>query len=219
MGLQGFERRLERLVEGAFARFFRSGLRPVEIGRRLTREMDLQRSVGVSGRTVVPNAFAIGLSHDDLSQFDQVADALVRELADAAREHARDEGYGFMGPVSVELWTDPERRAGEFGVQALFREGRGGAGAGSLVLPNNERVVLGLHPVTIGRMPGCDITLDDANVSRRHAEIRPRGDGFEVVDLGSTNGSRVNGIPITQRDLHDGDELTFGSTRMLFQAS
>lgn len=207
------------MVEGAFARVFKSGLRPVEVGRRLVREMDLNRSVGVSGRTVVPNHFEIGLSTDDLAQFEEVADSLARELADAAREHARDEGYGFMGPVVVELYADGELRAGEFGVVARFREGPGGAGAGSLILPNNERLVLGDASIVIGRMPDCDLTIRDANVSRRHAEIRPQGDGFVLVDLGSTNGSRVNGIRVTQRDLRDGDELTFGSTRILFQAS
>ena len=219
MGLQGFERRLERLVEGAFARFFRSGLRPVEIGRRLVREMDLNRSVGVSGRTVVPNHFRVALSAEDVAQFAEVADSLRRELADAAREHARDERYGFMGPVDVELIADPAMRTGEFSVDARFREGTGGAGAGSIVLPNNERVVLGDRPLTIGRTPECDVTVNDANVSRRHAEIRPWGDGFVLVDLGSTNGSRVNGVAVSQRELNDGDELQFGNTRLLFQAS
>lgn len=219
MGLQGFERRLERMVEGAFARFFKSGLRPVEIGRRLVREMDLNRSVGVSGRTVVPNHFVIGLSQDDLGQFAEIADSLQRELADAAREHARDEGYGFMGPVTVELVAAPSLRTGEFSVEARFREGTGGSGAGSVVLPNNERVVLGDEPLVIGRLPDCDIMINDANVSRRHAEIRPQGDGFVLYDLGSTNGSRVNGVAVSERALRDGDELQFGSTRLVFQAS
>ena len=68
-------------------------------------------------------------------------------------------------------------------------------------------------------MPECDLILTDTNVSRRHAEIRPTPDGFAVVDLGSTNGCRVNGVQVTQRDLRDGDELTFGNTRIIFQAS
>src|SRR5690606_28509760 len=106
MGLQAFERRLERMVEGVFARAFRSGLRPVELGRRLVRVMDSQRSVGVSGRPVVPNAFTIYLSPDDHEQFADISDTLVRELCDAAREHARDEGYTFMGPITVDLEVD-----------------------------------------------------------------------------------------------------------------
>src|SRR4051812_31062080 len=70
MGIRGFERRLERMVEGAFARAFKSGLRPVELGRRLVREMDDNRSIGVRGGTVVPNHFTVALSHEDLEQFE-----------------------------------------------------------------------------------------------------------------------------------------------------
>ena len=123
MGIRGFERRLERLVEGAFARAFKSGLRPVELGRRLVREMDDNRSVGVRGGTVVPNAFTVALSASDLEQFEGVQDSLARELGDAAREHARDEGYSFMGPVEVELVVDERLHTGAF--QITGRHGRG----------------------------------------------------------------------------------------------
>ena len=114
MGIRGFERRLERMVEGAFARAFKSGLRPVELGRRLVREMDDNRSVGVRGGTVVPNAFVVAVSAEDLAQFEEVQDTLTRELGDAAREHARDEGYTFMGPVEVELVVDERLHEGAF---------------------------------------------------------------------------------------------------------
>jgi hypothetical protein len=159
------------------------------------------------------------VSGEDHTRFAEIGDALTRELCDAAREHARDEGYAFMGPVMVELVTEPKLRAGEFRIDARFREGEGGVGAGSLLLPSGERYVLGDHTVVLGRLPECDITLVDTNVSRRHAEIRPRGDRFVLVDLGSTNGSKVNGVRVAERELLDGDELTFGNTRFVFQAS
>ena len=219
VGLKGFERRLEHAVEGVFSRVFKSGVRPIEIGRKLTREMDDHRTVDVRGRTVAPNQFTIAISDDDHDQFADIADSLARELSDAAREHARDEGYSFLGPVEVELVVDDQQRTGTFSIESRFREGAGGAGAGSLVLPNGERFVLREQITTVGRLPECDITLVDPNVSRNHAEIRPRGDGFVLVDLGSTNGSTVNGVPITERDLRDGDELGFGSIRLTFQAS
>lgn len=219
MGLQGFERKLENLVEGAFARVFKSGLSPIEIGRRLTREMDDQRSVDVRGRTVAPNAFVVRIDVADRERFADIESHLCRELADAAREHARDEGYSFLGPVEVELETDSGLHTGSFRVDARLREGPSGVGAGSLLLPTNDRYVLDEHTVVVGRSPECDISIVDSNVSRRHAEIQPRGDGFVVVDLGSTNGTRVNGVRVSERELQDGDELTFGNTRMLFQAS
>ena len=219
MGLSGFERRLERMVEGVFARAFRSGLRPVEIGRRLVREIDDNRSVDVRGRTVVPNQFSVQISTDDNERFEGFHDTLIRELCDAAREHARDEGYTFLGPVEVELVVDDRMHTGAFQIEGRMREGTGGMGAGSLVLPTGERVVLGERIVSVGRMPESNIVLADPNVSRNHAEIRPKGNGFVVVDLGSTNGTRVNGVRVTEQELTDGDELTFGNTRMRFEAS
>lgn len=219
MGIRGFERRLERLVEGAFARAFKSGLRPVELGRRLVREMDDNRSVSVRGGTLVPNHFLVGLSASDLEQFEGVQDSLSRELADAAREHARDEGYAFMGPVEVELREDPRLRTGAFAITGKMVEGKGGSGAGSIVLPGGERFALTDSIVSIGRSPESNLVLADPNVSRNHAEIRPMGDRYTVVDLGSTNGSRVNGVRVDSQVLQDGDELTFGNTRMRFEAS
>jgi hypothetical protein len=97
VGLKGFERRLEHAVEGVFSRVFKSGVRPIEIGRRLTREMDDQRTVDVRGRTVAPNSFTVAISPDDHDAFVDIADTLARELCDAAREHARDESYSFRG--------------------------------------------------------------------------------------------------------------------------
>ena len=219
MSLRGFERRLENAVEGTFARVFKSGVRPVEIGRRMTREMDGNRSVDVKGRTIVPNAYLVRLSPDDHKRFEEIADSLIRELEDAAREHARAESYSFMGPVHVELHRHESVRTGDFRVEARMRQGRGGAGAGSLVFANNDRYVLGDKVVTVGRLPDCDITVNDSNVSRRHAEIHPHGDGFVLVDLGSTNGCRVNGVRVTQRYLADGDQLMFGNTSVVFEAS
>jgi len=219
VGLKGFERRLEHAVEGVFSRVFKSGVRPIEIGRKLTREMDDHRTVDVRGRTVAPNSFTIAISPDDHDAFVDIADSLARELCDAAREHARDEAYTFLGPVEVELVVDDNQRTGTFSIESRFREGQGGAGAGSLVLPTGERFVLHEQMISIGRLPECEITLVDPNVSRRHAEIHPRGTGFVLVDLGSTNGSTVNGVPVHERELRDGDELGFGNIRLTFQAS
>ncbi len=219
MALQGFEKRLERMVEGTFARIFRSGLRPVELGRRLVREMDDGRSVDVRGRTVVPNAFAVEVSQADFDRFAEVRDALERELADAAREHARDEGYAFMGPVNVTLEVGERQRTGAFQITGRMKEGKGGAGAGSLVLPTGERLPLGESTITIGRAPTSTLQLADPNASRNHAEIRPSGNGWVLVDLGSTNGSRVNGMRVASQELAEGDELAFGNTIVRFEAS
>jgi len=219
MGLQSLERRLERMVEGVF-RGSRSAIRPIELGRRVVRAMDDQRSVDVKGRRVVPNDFTVYLSERDLHSFDEINDVLTSELVEAAREYAREEGYHFMGPVRVELAVDPNLRGGRFEVLAQLKQARGGAGAGSLVMPSGQRISLGDRPVTIGRSSECTISLSDQNVSRRHAEVRPGSRGYAVADLGSTNGTMVNGTRIrAEQPLADGDILSFGATYIRFEAS
>lgn len=219
VGMRRFERRLERMVEGGFARLFRGGLKPVELGRRLVREMDAGRSVGVNGEAVAPNSFDMMLSADDHADFADMLSSLRRELAEAAREHARDEGYTFLGPVDVEIGVDPKLRRGNFHTRAAIREGEGGVAPGSLLLPDGQRVVLGEAIVTVGRLSECTLVIDDGNVSRTHAEIRPHGTGFRLVDLASTNGTSVNGSRIAERQLVDGDRIEIGPVVIRFEAS
>ena len=207
------------MVEGVF-RGSRSAIRPIELGRRVVREMDDQRSVDVKGRRVVPNDFVIHLSPRDLAGFDDIHDVLQSELVEAAREYAREEGYHFMGPVHVTLSPDDGLRPGRFNVVASLRQAAGGVGAGSLVLPSGQRIPLGDRPVTVGRLSDCTVPLNDQNVSRRHAEIRPGRGTYVVADLGSTNGTMVNGTRINgEQRLADGDILSFGSTYVRFEAS
>ncbi|HEY4397941.1 MAG TPA: DUF3662 and FHA domain-containing protein [Acidimicrobiia bacterium] len=218
MGLQRFERRLERLVEGTFAKAFRAGIEPVEIGRKIARALDAGRRIGVQGGWVVPNDIVVSLSSDDMKRFSTYSDVLSRELADAARAYARDEGYHFLGPVTVALVEDDELRTGQLDVEAEIVEGPADH-LGALVLPDGRRVPLGDQPAVIGRLPDCAVTLADAQVSRRHAEVRPLGEGFAVADLGSMNGTTVNGVAVRERALEDGDEIGVGSTTIRFEAS
>lgn len=213
MGLQQFEQRLERLVEGAFSKAFRSDVQPVEIGRRLTREMDLLRRVGVSG-LLAPNVFVVELSVEDAGRFERISEVLARELADAAREHAATESYAFVGPVEVELRRSARLRAGRYRVFADFVEGPAPYVSGALMLEDGTRVEVGDEPVVIGRLPECTVSISDPNVSRRHAEVRrvEGGPGAVVRDLQSTNGTRVNGVPVHEHVLQGGDEITVGTT-------
>ena len=216
MGLQQFERRLERLVEGTFARAFRSGLQPVEVGRRLTREMDLRRTLAPRG-TLTPNRFAVVLSPEDADRFAPIEDELVAELIAVARDHADRERYVFIGPVTVELDVDEHLAEGTFDLHGeLTRSGGGSA----IVLGDGRRVPVGDAPVTIGRLPECDIVLADGNVSRRHAEIRRQGGAWVLADLGSTNGTRLNGFPLTApSELRPGDSIAVGNSVLHFETA
>jgi hypothetical protein len=203
MGVQGFERRLERLVEGAFGKAFRSGLQPVEIARKLLRNMDNGRTLGVRG-TVAPNHFVVCLCEEDALRFDDYADVLERELADEAREHAREDGYHFIGPVTVQLVEDPRLKRGDLEVEASIKEGPGGR-VGALVLPDGRRIALGEEPFVIGRLSDCD--------------LGPEPDAYRLVDLKSLNGTTVNATPVKNHVLADGDLIGIGAVAIRFEAS
>ncbi len=219
MGLRSVERALEQGVEGAFNRLFRSGVRPVEIGKRVVRSLEDGRSIGVDGRPIVPNQIAVQLAAADHAQLQQISESLRSELAEAVRGHAREESYGFAGPVEITLVEHPKLKKGSFRVDAQIAEAPGGAPVGSLVLPTDERMVLGEYVVTIGRLEECTITLGDPNASRQHAEIRPHGHSYVLRDLGSTNGTLVNDSPIGEHVLGDGDRIQIGNTVLVFNAS
>jgi hypothetical protein len=219
MGLQQFERRLERLVEGVFAKAFRSGLQPVEVGRRLSREMDLRRQVAPRG-TLAPNQFVVSLSPEDRARFDPIEDELVAELISVAKDHARAEDYNFVGPVSVDIETDDDLSPGMMLISGEMTRAADGVAA-TLTLPDGRRVGLGAKSLVIGRLPECDLVLADPNISRRHSEVRPAGNGqYAVADLGSTNGTKLNGVVIQgPQILRDRDQITIGGTSLRFEQS
>ncbi len=210
MGLRGFEDRLERLVEGSLTMPFRGPMQPIEISHRMLREMDLGRRVGVRG-LIAPNHFAVSVSRADLDRFEGFTDALVHELAESARQHAANEGYSFAGPVEVELFESKRLKAGRVDIVASFFEGDVRP---SLVLPDGRALSISAAPLVIGRLPECAVVLDDTNISRRHAQVAMDDGAVVVSDLGSTNGTFVNGRRVTRATVRPGDEITVGTSRL-----
>jgi hypothetical protein len=215
MGLEQFERRLERMVEGAFAKAFRGQLQPVELGRRITREMDLHRNVAARS-VIAPNHFDIYLATPDYERFEGFGDELNRELVEAVREHASSERYVLLGPIGIVIHEDPDLNTSTFAIESEVSEGVL-APTDSLVLPDGRRIGIGDDVITIGRLPECAVALDDPNVSRRHAQLRRENGSVVLVDLGSTNGTKVNGIQVRERRLTPGDTVTVGTTTMRFE--
>jgi hypothetical protein len=253
--LQRFERRLGGLVEGAFAKVFKGDVQPVEVAGALQRETDDRKTVVGQGKVLVPNDFVVELGRHDFDRLNPWAGPLGDELAAMVREHAAEQRYSFVGPVTVALELMPDIDTGAFrirsGVSAgdqvdggrIVRAGSpasdvGAAGPPPNALPGNPRLVLTAggkakagspesrgeeqalfltHSVTvIGRAVEADLRLNDPGVSRRHAEIRQESGAFWVVDLGSTNGLRVNDAPVTRHELRTGDRLEVGSTTLVF---
>ena len=222
--LRDFERRLGGLVEGFFATTFRSGLQPVELAKRLMREMEANKTVGVR-EIWAPNRFVISLSEVDAERFQQAEQALVAELKQVVRDAAAERGWGLVGPPEIELETDPDLGKGRFGCEASFVEGEEElaprpATSGTLIaLADGRSFDLSEPVMTIGRLPGCDVVVDDPGASRQHARIRRTDEGFVLTDLGSTNGTLVNDEPVQEHVLVDDDRITIGETTFQFRSS
>jgi hypothetical protein len=249
MVLRAIEHKLEALFEGIFGRAFRTNVQPVELARKLAKEMDDHRTVSVS-RVYVPNEYSVYLSPGDREQFQGYEDSLRGELQEYLSEHARREDYALLTSPRVAFETDDDLDVGEFGIatrMAQPQHRRAGEpaeepepGATMIYKPKAapteavsaeelgmERELVSLtvngtrHEVkqrrlVIGRSRDCDIQLSDANVSRRHAELRQEGASYWIVDLASTNGIEVNGKRVKRAKLRDGDKVTMGSTDVVF---
>ena len=247
--LRSLESKIAGLVEGTFSRAFRSEVRPVEIARKLAREMEEHKSFSVS-RTYVPNEYRVFLSPRDRARFAAYEEALAGELGGYLLEHARRERLAMLSKPLIEFETDDRLGLGEFGIQTRVvqpeheeeREPESDpmgrtmiySNAGrvaepleerararqqtALLLIEGRRMVVGPAGVSLGRSRQCDVVLDDPNISRQHAEIRPRGGSWVLTDLGSTNGSSINGRRIEQPEvIKPGDEIELGTLVLTFE--
>jgi hypothetical protein len=264
--LKSVETMIASLIEGAFGRVFRAEVRPMELARKLAREMDAHRTVSVS-RVYVPNEYSVWLSPRDRERYEGVEHEVIDELCAYLLEHARREDLILASPPHIAFHTDERLSLGEFGIQARLvrhdsedqdagaggipvqvprqdeehgqtmiystsarmREAGGDPGEGgnpiqrpqrALLLLRGRRLLVPPGGGTVGRSRECDVILDDAGVSRRHAEIRPGPDGWTVQDLDSTNGVRVNGEDVRGvRALVAGDRVELGSTEIVFEVA
>jgi hypothetical protein len=249
--LRSLEAKLEGLVGGAFSRAFRSKVEPVEIARKLAKEMQDNQTRSIS-HTYVPNAYTVWLSPQDREHFEGYEEGLKKELSDYLLEHARTEGLALVTRPTLDFQTDARLSLGEFGIQAqlvqppeeevpdwpeeapsagdfghtmVYSPDRAArrlepaqrAGGRALLVGEDKRTVLSGSRLLIGRSRDCDVTVDDPNVSRRHAELRNEDGRWIITDLGSTNGVKVNGRRVEQAALEQGDEIVLGLARLRFE--
>jgi hypothetical protein len=249
--LRNLETKLADLVEGTFGRVFRSEVRPVELARKLAREMDEHKTVSVS-RTYVPNEYLVWLSPEDRERLEEVEASLIEELSGYLLEHARRERLALLSRPQIEFRTDERLALGEFGIQTRVvrpadegaeqhavqadhgntmiystagrirgpvEEAQGTRPTRALLVAEGRRHVVPPGGATLGRSRDCDIVLSDANVSRRHAEVRPGAAAtWTVADLGSTNGVLLNGQRVEgARQLTAGDQITLGTAEIAFE--
>jgi len=210
MVLKSVENRLERLFERTFSRSFKSGLQPIELGTRIVREIDLTRRLSTQG-PISPNLVRVWLGPDDAERFEGFQKALVSELEETIRQHAISEGYSFVGPVSVEIFIDDDIKVGQVEVKVEFESGEAQP---RLILSDGRTFALGDSPLIIGRSPEVEVTINDSNVSRRHAEVWRTAEGVAIRDLESTNGTFVNGHRITAVSLAPRDDVTIATLHL-----
>ncbi len=213
--LDSFEKGLERAVNGAFAKTFKSGLQPVEITAALRRELDTKAAVVSRDRILVPNKFTVRLSTVDYDRMSGLGPALIQELVELVQRHATAQRYSFAGGISVALAEDPRLSTGMIDIQSTNVQG---AVTWTPVLEINGT----RHPIThsrtvIGRGSDADITVDDTGISRKHVEILWDGTRAQVNDLGSTNGSLLNGNPVARAALPPDSVIDIGRTRIVFR--
>jgi Protein of unknown function (DUF3662)/FHA domain len=257
--LQRFERRLEGLVEGAFARAFKDNVEPVEIAAALEREALDKKAIVGAGRVLVPNEYVVELGPADYARLAPYARQLGVELGIMLEESAAEQQWSFLGDVAVTLGEVAELETGVFHVRStvvadarvqgsikvaagavdpnvteviaqakhpqvfggnprLVLSSDGSAMAGSEAANGIERAVPLLTPVTIiGRGHDANLRLSDPGVSRHHAQVELRSGGVYVEDLGSTNGTTLDGTPVTSPMLmSSGQRITIGSTVLVF---
>jgi Protein of unknown function (DUF3662)/FHA domain len=256
MVLRAIEHKIEALVEGVFGRAFRTNVQPVELARKLAKEMDDHRQVSVS-RVYVPNEYTVFLSPEDRGQFEGYEQSLIGELQEYLSEHSRRESYALMSAPRVLLETDEDLEVGEFGIATRMVQPKDRraepepepdepgpdleAGATMIYKPttpvstqaaspadlglqrevvtlnaNGRRYEISKRRTVIGRSKDSDVQIEDANVSRRHAELRQEGTAYWIVDLDSTNGVEINGRRVKRAKLDKGDTITLGSTDIVF---
>lgn len=241
--LDGFERRTEGVVQGVFARVFRSRVEPVEVASALRREAHDQRAVVSSSQVLVPNLYVVSLSTSDYDRLSPYEVALARELVTLQQEVAAEEGWTVPGPLEVLLEHDPALVQGVLRVRSEVRSsGRPpapaprparprppSAPAATAALPalryelevsspGGDTVYAVVSPVvSIGRGDGADLRLRDQAVSRLHGEVRLEGAGVVYRDSGSRNGSLVNGRRVTEAPLAPGDVVQVGTSRLVLR--
>ncbi len=238
--LSGVEHMLERLLERPSARLFRTRIQPIQIQRRIERAMEREHGRG-GGPERVPDRFLVRLAPADLGILGDAAQDLAADLADAALLFARERGYSLAARPRVELFADPSVGRGDVRVDV----GLAGShpSADPAAVPDSTQVFAVPSPrapaamlrevgrdggqreiridgslLTIGRAADNGLALDDSRVSRHHARLRARHGMLVLTDLDSTNGTRVNGVRVSEVALGVGDRIEIGSTILVVDA-
>jgi hypothetical protein len=215
MGLaRELEKRLERLVDGVSGAIFRGRVHPVDLGTRVIREADLSVTDGLAG-PMVPNDYSIALNPEDLGTV-EAQEQLAAELAYTLGATAVARGWRLEGPPRITVVADPTLKVNH--LKIVGRVTPGEQTTWGQLIGTGRHADLGPNRVLIGRSDECDIRLDEPEVSRRHAIIHREQQRTWITDLGSANGTFVDGVAVTTTTpLRPGAGLTLGPATFMFR--
>lgn len=219
-----FEGAVEKGVNSVFSRVFRSGLKPVDVSSALHRAADDDVLEVEDGAGIAPNEYVVRLSAADYGVFAQEGlDVLSSEMAEEMTAYIRAQGYALLGAVSVEFENTGEDLEGNVEVVSRRKRGAAAPATGSIASPSHpiidvdgEKWLLTEEVTVLGRGSESDIAVNDPGVSRRHIELRITPSGVILTDLGSTNGTFVEGHRVDAATLVDGNQVVIGRTPILF---
>lgn len=215
--LDNFEKGLERIVNGAFTKTFKSELQPVEISGQIKAEMDSKASILGRDRILAPNTFTVSLSTPDFKRMQSLGDSLITELTDLATKHAKKQGFQFGAALSLRLIEDPSMNLGQVSVRSATQN------LEIEWMPSIEvadkRFFLKVGQTTVGRDGSADVQIADSGLSRQHFAVIWDGKNAAVRDLGSTNGTRVGGRTIKEVAIGADTEIQAGSSSFVFRVT
>ena len=223
--LDRFEERINRVVNGAFAKAFESEVQPVEIAAAIASEVNEKAVIVGAGRTVVPNKFLVELSQADYERLLTFENPLKTEIAAVIREHIVTQRYTTLGQIKIDLAVDEDLTTGVFRITSSAVDDGGApiTSSDQLASRKGPTVVIDgfVHPLTrtktiIGRSEAADIQVEDTGVSRKHCEIDLLSTPV-IRDLGSTNGTWIHGNRITEQKLNEDVDITIGTTVIQFR--
>jgi hypothetical protein len=235
--LNRFEQFMENIVEGSVARMFGSPVHAAEIAKRLERAMESQQQISMR-RVIVPNVYHVYLHPNDFTAFQPIQKEIEQEMGVYLSELARERSFTMLEHPQVDLGEDaavPRRtiqvvaetsRANVEGATQVMsadnqQQPAAQSGSKALLLLETTRgttpIPLETTLLTLGRGLDNDVVLEDSRVSRNHAQLRYKSRRFWVIDLASTNGTFVNGEPVSETALRNGDILSLGGLELIFR--
>ncbi len=213
--LENFEKGLERIVTGAFSKTFKSELQPIEIAAAIKSEMDSKASIVSRDRIIAPNTYSVRLSAADFQRMRALGANLITELTNLTQTHAIKQGFQFGAALDIKLIEDGSLNLGQIVVGSATEE-IAVTWSPALDLAG-KRYLLTASRTSVGRDASADIQIDDSGLSRKHFEILWDGSKAGIRDLGSTNGTKVDGRAMSESPLQNESRISAGRSEFTFR--